>query len=87
MPPNRKCSRKQQSKIDRSAVIHIGDSAINNSDFAKNLRLQFDSSLSFDKHENNVCYNCYLHIKRLARIRHVGRGRNIRRFNACKNEK
>ena len=62
-------TRKQQAKIDRSAVIHIGGSAINVSDSARNLGVQLGSTLSFDEHVNNVCHNCYLHIKRLARIR------------------
>ena len=62
-------TRKQQTKIDRSAVIHIGDSAINIFDSARNLGVQLDSALSFDEHVNNVCHNCYLYIKRLVRIR------------------
>ena len=63
-------TRKQQAKIDRSAATHIGDSAINISDSARNLGMQLYRSLSFDEHGNNACYNYYLHIKRLARISH-----------------
>ena len=59
-------TRKQQAKIDQSAVIHIEDSAINISGSARNLGVQLDSTLSFDEHVNNVCHNCYLHIKCLA---------------------
>ena len=62
-------TRKQQAKMDRSAVIHIGDRAINTSDSARNFGVQLDGTLPFDEHVNSVCYNCYLHIKRLTRIR------------------
>ena len=55
--------------MDRSAAIHIGDSAINISDSARNLGVQLDSTLSFDEHVNNVCHNYYLHNKCFARIR------------------
>ena len=61
-------TRKQQVKIYRSAVIHIRDSAIYNSDSARNLGVQLGSTLLFYEHVNNVCHNCYLHIICLAHI-------------------
>ena len=62
-------TRKQRVKINRSAVIHIGDSAINMSVSTRSFGVYLDSTLTFDKHVNNVYHNSYFRIKRLACIR------------------
>ena len=62
-------TRQQLTKVSQPVTACIGESAINTSTMARNLRVKFDNHMSFDQHIDVVCRTCYRNIKRLARIR------------------
>ena len=49
--------------------ISVNDHSVLPSDFARNLGVAFDNTLSFEKQVNLICKSCFYHIRRIAKIR------------------
>ena len=62
---------KKQCDENREAIVpvKIGDCVVEPKEYVRNLGVIFDSTLSLERHVNNVCKNAYYQIKCIGRIR------------------
>jgi len=59
---------KHRPKPPMDCII-AGDEHINVSDYAKNIGVLYDTTLSFDKHISTVCQLAFYHLRNISRVR------------------
>ena len=60
---------RQKVKTLNNITINIGSTTIAPSPSVRNLGVIFDQTLTLEKHVNNICRTCYMHLRNISKVR------------------